>query len=118
MGKFPVTEKKETELLKEMDILGIRESDLEERFIRCSGHGGQKVNKTSTGVYLKHIPSGIEVKFTKERSQGLNRFFARRMLVEKIKENLGLTTKKSEAIEKIRKKKQRSRKRNEKREGK
>ncbi|MCX8033843.1 MAG: peptide chain release factor-like protein [Thermodesulfovibrio sp.] len=118
MGKFPVTEKKEIELLKEMDILGIRESDIEERFIRCSGHGGQKVNKTSTGVYLKHIPSGIEIKFTKERSQGLNRFFARRMLIEKIKETLGLPTKKSEDIEKIRRKKQRSRKRNEKREGK
>lgn len=85
MGKFPVTEKKEKALLEEMEKLGIKESDIEEKFIKCSGHGGQKVNKTSTGVYLKHIPTGIEVKCTKERSQGLNRFFARRMLVEKIK---------------------------------
>ncbi len=85
MGKFPVTEKKEKELLEEMRKLGIKESDIEEKFIKCSGHGGQKLNKTSTGVYLRHIPSGIEVKCTKERSQGLNRFFARRILVEKIK---------------------------------
>jgi len=105
MGKFPVTEKKEKELLEEMQKLDLKESDIEEKFIKCSGHGGQKLNKTSTGVYLKHIPSGIEVKCTKERSQGLNRFFARRMLVEKIKEFMGIPTKKQIEIEKIRKKK-------------
>lgn len=105
MGKFPVTEKKEKELLEEMQKLGIKESDIEEKFIKCSGHGGQKLNKTSTGVYLKHIPSDIEVKCTKERSQGLNRFFARRILVEKIKEFMGIPTKKEIEIEKIRKKK-------------
>lgn len=88
-----------------MQKLGIKESDIEEKFIKCSGHGGQKLNKTSTGVYLKHIPSAIEVKCTKERSQGLNRFFARRMLVEKIKEFIGIPTKKQIEIEKIRKKK-------------
>lgn len=117
MGKFPVSEKKEIELIKELEFLGIKESDIEEKFIKCSGHGGQKVNKTSTGVYLKHIPSGIEIKFTKERSQGLNRFFARRMLVEKIKEITGLPIEKIKEIEKIRKKKQRSKKRNKEREG-
>lgn len=105
MAKFPVTEKKEKELLEEMQKLGIKESDIEEKFIKCSGHGGQKLNKTSTGVYLKHIPSDIEVKYTKERSQGLNRFFARRILVEKIKEFMGIPTKKEIEIEKIRKKK-------------
>ncbi|MEN2993815.1 MAG: peptide chain release factor-like protein [Thermodesulfovibrio sp.] len=105
MGKFPVSEKKEKELLQEMQRLNIKETDIEEKFIRCSGHGGQKLNKTSTGVYLKHIPSGIEVKCTKERSQGLNRFFARRMLVEKIKEYMGIPTKKQIEIEKIRKRK-------------
>lgn len=107
MGKFPVTEQKENELIKEMQSLNIKESDIEEKFIRCSGHGGQKVNKTSSGVYLRHIPTGIEVKCTKERSQGLNRFFARRMLVEKIKEFLGMNSQKQEKIEKIREKKQR-----------
>lgn len=90
MGRFPVTERKEKELLEEMQRVGIKESDIEEKFVKCSGHGGQKVNKTSSGVYLKHIPSGIEVKYTKERSQGLNRFFARRILVEKMKEFLGI----------------------------
>lgn len=117
MGKFPVTEKKEIELIKEMETLGINESDIEEKFIKCSGHGGQKVNKTSTGVYLKHLPTGIEIKFIKERSQGLNRFFARRMLVDKFKEMIGLPTEKSKKIEKIKKKKQQRRKRNKKREG-
>lgn len=117
MGKFPVTEKKENELIREMEFLGIKEVDIEERFIRCSGHGGQKVNKTSTGVYLKHIPTGIEIKFTKERSQGLNRFFARRLLVEKIKEIKGIRTNKIEIIEKLRKRKHKSRKRNREREG-
>ncbi|MGB9711434.1 MAG: peptide chain release factor family protein [Thermodesulfovibrio sp.] len=105
MGKFPVTEKKEKELLSEMQKLGIKESDIDEKFIRCSGHGGQKLNKASTGVYLKHKPTGIEVKCTKERSQGLNRFFARRMLVEKLKEYLGIPTEKQKEIEKIRKRK-------------
>lgn len=111
MGKFPVSEQKEKELLQTMEMLGISEADLEEKFIRCSGHGGQKVNKTSTGVYLKHIPTGIEVKCTKERSQGLNRFFARRYLIEKIKEHLGLETEKSKEIERIRKRKIRSKRR-------
>ncbi|MCS7164597.1 MAG: peptide chain release factor-like protein [Thermodesulfovibrio sp.] len=110
MGKFPVSEKKEKELVEEMQRLNIKETDIEEKFIRCSGHGGQKLNKTSTGVYLKHIPSGIEVKFTRERSQGLNRFFARRMLVEKIKESMGIPTKKQIEIEKIRKRKKKKNK--------
>lgn len=106
MGKFPVTEKKEKELLVEMENLGIKESEIEERFIRCSGHGGQKLNKASTGVYLKHLPTGIEIKCTKERSLGLNRFFARRILVERLKELKGIPTEKQKKIEKIRKKKQ------------
>lgn len=110
MGKFPVTERKEKELLSEMEKLGIKESDIEEKFIKCSGHGGQKLNKTSTGVYLKHKPTGIEVKCTKERSQGLNRFFARRMLVEKIKEFMGIPTEKQKLIEKIRKRKSKKQK--------
>ncbi|MFA5361949.1 MAG: peptide chain release factor-like protein [Candidatus Omnitrophota bacterium] len=62
----------------------IRERDLEERFVRSSGPGGQKVNKTSTCVYLKHIPTGIEVKCRESRSQLLNRYRARQILAEKI----------------------------------
>jgi protein subunit release factor B len=86
--KFGVSEKKEKELLEKMRKLGLKEEDLIEKFVLSSGKGGQKRNKTSTCVYLKHIPTGIEVKCEKTRSQSLNRFFARRILVEKIEENL------------------------------
>jgi len=82
--KFPVRPETATELYEKMAQAGLFEADMEESFIRCGGHGGQKVNKTSSGVYLLHRPTGAEVKCTKERSQGLNRFFARRMLVEKL----------------------------------
>ena len=75
-----------------MEALGLREKDIEEKFIRSSGSGGQKVNKTSTCVYLRHIPTGIEVKCMRERSQSLNRFFARRELVEKISKVEGQIT--------------------------
>lgn len=66
-----------------MKAAGLLEADLEEKFIRSGGKGGQKVNKTSTCVYLKHLPSGFEVKMQKDRSQHLNRFLARRVLLEK-----------------------------------
>jgi len=63
---------------------GIREEDIIEKFIRASGPGGQFVNKTSSCVYLKHIPTGIEVKCQEERSQALNRYMARKILAGKI----------------------------------
>jgi len=81
---FNVTHEKEKMLQDKMEALCIKETDIIERFIRSQGHGGQKVNKTSTCVYLKHIPTGIEVKCQKERSQSLNRFLARRILMNKI----------------------------------
>jgi len=76
--------KKEEVLAAMMASMGISESDLEEKFIRARGGGGQKVNKTSVCVYLKHRPSGVELKCDKARSQALNRFLARRLLLEKI----------------------------------
>ena len=67
-----------------MAELGIDERDIDERFIRGSGAGGQKINKTSSCVTLKHLPSGIEVRCQQERSQALNRFTARRLLCERL----------------------------------
>ena len=95
--------------LKKMKQLKIKESDITESFIRSSGKGGQKVNKTSTCVYLKHKPTGIEVKCQRERSQALNRFLARRRLVSKI-ETL-ILGKKSEEQKRIQKIKRQKRKR-------
>ena len=86
-----------------MEGLGIQESDIVERFIRSSGHGGQNVNKVSTCVYLKHLPTGIEVKCQQERYQAANRFFARRLLVQKIEQHDA--RKQSEEQQKLRKSK-------------
>lgn len=94
-----------------MEALGIQEKDIEEKFIRSSGKGGQKVNKTSTCVYLKHIPTGIEVKCMKDRSQSVNRFLARRELVERIQALSGDVTGRDQRQEKIRKQKAKKKKR-------
>ena len=67
-----------------MAALGVREADLEELFVRSGGHGGQNVNKTSTCVMLLHRPTGLQVKCQTTRQQGLNRFLARRLLLDKI----------------------------------
>lgn len=67
-----------------MEKLQIREEDFHESFVRSSGPGGQKVNKTSSCVYLVHLPTGLKVKCQKDRSQAVNRFLARRLLVERI----------------------------------
>src|SRR3989338_8342939 len=82
--EYSISKGKDKALKAKMASLGIKEADLEEKFIRSSGKGGQKVNKTSSCVYLKHKPTGIEVKYQGERSQVLNRFLARRILVNKI----------------------------------
>lgn len=111
MIRFPVGEEKNQWLKKKMEILGVREEDIEEKFIRSSGSGGQKVNKTSTCVYLRHIPTGIEVKCMKERSQSLNRFLARRELVEKISKVSGQITSDDIKMEKIKRQKAKRRKR-------
>ncbi|MBP8649926.1 MAG: peptide chain release factor-like protein [Bacteriovoracaceae bacterium] len=89
-----------------MASLGIREADIEEKFIHARGRGGQKVNKTSACVYLRHAPTGIEVKCQESRSREANRFFARRLLSDKIEESLpGGKSARAKEIEKIRKQK-------------
>lgn len=95
-----------------MQRLGIREQDLQEKFVRSGGKGGQNVNKTATCVYLKHIPTGIEVKCQQERYQGLNRFLARRILANKLETIiLGKLSQERKRIAKIRKQKRRRSKR-------
>ncbi|NPV83907.1 MAG: peptide chain release factor-like protein [Candidatus Aminicenantes bacterium] len=106
MGMFPVRPEKEKDLLERLAKLGVKDSDLEEKFIRSQGKGGQKVNKSATCVYLKHLPTGLEVKCQRERSQALNRFLARRILVEKLEARiLGKETEEQQRIEKIRRQK-------------
>jgi len=106
MGMFPVKPEKEKDLLERLARLGVKDSDLEEKFIRSQGKGGQKVNKAATCVYLKHLPTGLEVKCQRERSQALNRFLARRILVEKLEARiLGKETEEQQRIEKIRRQK-------------
>lgn len=108
MSLFPVSTDKENKLLKQMARLGIAEADLEEKFIRGGGPGGQKINKTSSAVCLRHGPTGIEVKCARERSQSMNRFFARRELCERVAEKIhGEKTKKQQEREKIRRQKRR-----------
>jgi protein subunit release factor B len=108
---FAVNEAKNRWLLEKMEALAIREEDIEEKFLRSSGKGGQHVNKTSTCVYLKHLPTGMEVKCMKERSQSVNRFLARRELVEKIEALSGAVTARQSKQDKLRKQKTKRKKR-------
>lgn len=112
MSPFPVSPEKEAALLAEMERLHIREADLEESFLRGGGPGGQKINKTSSTVLLRHRPTGLEVRCARERSQSLNRFFARRELCEKLAAKiLGEKTRKQQEREKIRRQKRKRSKR-------
>ena len=103
-----VSLEKEQSLRERMRRLGVQESDLRETFIRSSGPGGQNVNKTSTCVSLVHLPTGLSVKCQRERSQALNRFIARRILLDRIERlQTGLRAQEKMEREKIRRQKRR-----------
>ena len=95
-----------------MKALGIFEEDLEENFIRSGGKGGQNVNKVASCVQIKHLPSGLEVKCQKERAQALNRFYARRLLCEKLDQKINREQSEAQKrLEKIRRQKRKRSKR-------
>jgi len=110
--RSPVRPEKQRELEDRMLRLGVREEDLEEGNIRCPGRGGQKLNKTSSGISLFHRPTGIRGKCCESRSQALNRFLARRRLVEAMEKQLyGAESPEQRRAEKRKKQKERRKRR-------
>ncbi|MCX7698660.1 MAG: peptide chain release factor-like protein [Candidatus Goldbacteria bacterium] len=106
-----VTLKKINELKARMQRLNILEKDIIEKFILSGKKGGQKANKSNNAVYLKHVPTNIEIKCSSTRERELNRFLARRLLCEKVEELIFGTSERLKKIERIRKQKAKMRKR-------
>jgi protein subunit release factor B len=103
-----ISPEKEAAILERMEHLGVREEEFRETFVRSSGPGGQKVNKTSSCVFLVHLPTGLSVKCQQERSQTLNRFLARRLLLDRIERlRTGIVKAERMRVEKIRRQKRR-----------
>jgi peptide chain release factor len=106
MTAFPVNPETQQRLAQRMTALGVREVEIEETFVRSGGHGGQNVNKSATCVMLLHRPTGLQVKCQTTRQQGLNRFMARRLLLDKIEElQTGQVAAKRALMEKVRRQK-------------
>lgn len=109
---FPVSSNKNESLARAMKRLGIRESDLEESFIRSGGPGGQNVNKVATCVVLRYMPTGLTVKCQQDRSQAMNRYWARRILVNKLESLIhGRQSEEAKRIAKIKRQKRKRSKR-------
>jgi len=112
MSLFKVSPGKERELSERMQRMGVREQDFRETFVRAAGRGGQKVNKTSSCVFLSHLPTGLSVKCQRSRSRALNRFLARRQLLDKIERlREGRLSEEQQRIAKIRRQKRKRSKR-------
>ena len=109
MLRFPVSEQKQADLSERMRQLQLAEGELEESYFKASTPGGQKANKTLTGVNLMHRPTGVRVRCQRERSQGINRFLARRLLVEELEARQHGKTRHSAKAERLRTEKDRRR---------
>ena len=106
MIALPVNQDKRQLLVQRMAALGVVESDIQETFVRSGGHGGQNVNKLATCVMLLHRPTQLQVKCQQTRQQGLNRYIARRLLLDKIEQlQTGKVATEQARIEKIRRQK-------------
>ncbi|MCH9613121.1 MAG: Peptide chain release factor 2 [Chlamydiia bacterium] len=109
-----VSREKWAEIAKTLESLGIREEDLVEKQVLGSGPGGQKVNKTASAIWIKHVPTGITARCSEDRSLDVNRYRARKRLIEAYKkEVLGEKTAEDLKREKIRKQKKRRKRRQE-----
>jgi protein subunit release factor B len=101
-----ISQDKEAALKQRMEELGVKEEEFRETFVRSSGPGGQKVNKTSSCVQIVHVPTGLAAKCQQERSQVLNRYFARRILLDRIERlKTGIVKAERMRFEKIRRQK-------------
>lgn len=106
MSSFLPSADKLAQLEHRMTSLGVRESDIEESFVRSGGAGGQKVNKSSSCVMLFHAPTRLRVKCQTTRYQAMNRFLARRLLLDKIERlRKGFVEAERSRIEKVRRQK-------------
>ena len=109
MLRFPVSDQKQADLNERMRQLQLAEGEIDESYFKASSPGGQKANKTLTGVNLTHRPSGVRVRCQRERSQGINRFLARRLLVEELEARRNGKTRHEVKAERLRDEKDRRR---------